>query len=528
MYAFRLLVLVWGVTMMMTTAMPAAEKDMVADTIVSRRQMQSIVEFLSLDHLAGRAPGTTGAEVAECYIASLLKLWDIEPYGEDYFQEFSLTGLTNTSLDIRLGGHPLSFPDEAAGGFSDSRAAVDVKAPLVFAGYGIVAEDWQWNDYPPDSVRDKIVLVRVNDPHPEDPAKFEGPAMTYYGRWTYKIEEAARQGAAGILLIHTTESAGYGWHVVHNSWTGERLYLSESLQSTLSFRGWIREETLRRRLLDAGIHLDDLYRRSVTPGFTPIDLPLTMEISGQQRAREFKTRNVVGFIPAARSTERNNAIALSAHIDHLGVNPTLVGDQIFNGAVDNAAAVAAMMLSAKILKENQSSLRYPVIVLACEAEEAGLLGSQYFVDNLEPGAVMANINFESTPVGEAARDIIAVGAKYSSLEDCLLPVLQEKQLAYSHFSMVQHGWFYRSDQFSFAREGIPGIWLSAGEDYPSGKNWLRDFFEGAYHTPDDEFDPTWDMGATIQTVQITIALIDYLNRVQPTLHWKDRLPFPRK
>jgi len=523
----RLAFLWGGMTLLMAAAVPAVDGEWATETI-SRRQMQSIVEFLSLDHLAGRAPGTAGAEIAERYIVSLMKLWDIEPYGEDYFQEFSLTGLTVSAMDIRLGGHALSFPDEAAGGFAETQQAVSVTAPLVFAGYGIVADDWQWNDYPPDSVRGKIVLVRVNDPHPEDPDKFEGPAMTYYGRWTYKIEEAARQGAAGILLIHTTESAGYGWHVVRNSWTGERLYLSQTLPSTLRFRGWIREEILRQRLAAAGVALDDLYRRSVTPGFAPVDLPITLTVSGEHSAREFQTRNVVGFIPAAHTADRNEAIALSAHIDHLGVNPTLTGDQIFNGAVDNAAAVAAMMLSAKILKANQSSLRYPVIVLACEAEEAGLLGSQHFVESLAPGAVKTNINFESTPVGETARDIFAVGAGYSSLEECLQPVLQARALAYSRFSMVQHGWFYRSDQFSFARKGIPAIWLSAGEDYPSGKNWLRDFFEGDYHTPDDEFDPAWDMGATIQTVHITIALIEYLNRVQPTLHWKARLPFPRE
>jgi Zn-dependent M28 family amino/carboxypeptidase len=234
----------------------------------------------------------------------------------------------------------------------------------------------------------------------------------------------------------------------------------------------------------------------------------------------------VGFIPAAHSAEHKNSIALSAHIDHLGINSTLEGDTIFNGAVDNASAVAAMMMTAKILKDNQSALHYPVVVLACEAEEAGLLGSRYFANGLAPGEVLANINFESTPVGEATRDIIAVGSRYSTLKDSLLPVLKEENLKYSDFSLVQHGWFYRSDQFSFARRGIPAIWISSGEEDLSGKNQLRAFFEGAYHTPDDEFDPDWELAATRQTVHITIRLIDYLNRVKPELRWKARLPFP--
>jgi Zn-dependent M28 family amino/carboxypeptidase len=235
---------------------------------------------------------------------------------------------------------------------------------------------------------------------------------------------------------------------------------------------------------------------------------------------------VAGYIEGGDEKLRERAILISAHIDHLGKDSSLSGDNIFNGAIDNGSAVASMIATAKALREMKEELRYSVIVLACNAEEAGLLGSRYFAGSLDPEKIVANINFESTPVWEKARDFIAVGARYSSLEDIIRKIVSERGLDYSYFSMSNQGFFYRSDQFSFARRGIPAVWLSAGEDYESGVNRLRDFFLGDYHTVNDEFNPDWELESTLQTVMITLDLIDYINRETPRLEWKGRMTFP--
>ncbi|MBN1163000.1 MAG: M28 family peptidase [Candidatus Krumholzibacteriota bacterium] len=494
--------------------------------LLSRQEMQSVVEFLSLDLLEGRAPGTRGGELAEHYVKSAYKLLDIAPYGGDYFQDFTLKGYTLRECDLELDGIPCSLGEDVVGNYPRDEKSFSLEKEAVFAGFGIVSPDWSWNDYRDVSVKDKIVIVRVNEPGGEDPGLFEGPALTYYGRWSYKIEEAARQGAKGILLIHTDRSAGYGWHVVRNSWGGEELYLESALENNLAFRGWIREEKLRRVLRARGISLDDLYARSNGRDFRPVDLGVTVNLAGRNEFRSFRTRNVVGYIPGSDPDLKERAVLLSAHIDHLGMDTTLSGDQIYNGAIDNGSAVASLVMTAKILKERQSRLRYSVIVLACQAEESGLLGSSYFAGSISPEKVVANINFESTPVWERTGDIMAIGARYSTLEDILKEILREQNLDYSYFSMHEQGFFYRSDQFSFARRGIPSLWISAGEDYAGGENHIRDFFQGDYHTVRDEYDPAWKMEGTLQTIRITVLLTEYINQRLPVIEWKGKMTFP--
>ena len=494
---------------------------------LSKREIQSTMEFLSLDHLEGRAPGTRGGELAEHYLKSVFKLLDIAPYEGSYFQEFTLKGFTLEALTLMANRYRLGFRKDVVGSYTRESEIFSLTGDAVFAGFGIRSEDWSWDDYKDVSVKDKILLVRVNEPDPSDPELFEGPALTYYGRWTYKIEEAARRGARAILLIHTTESAGYGWHVVENSWGGEEIYLPSAIENNLEFRGWIREEKLRAVLEAGGLALSELYARSEQRDFRPVDLGFQIRIQGRNRFRSFETRNVVGFIPGNDPKLSEKSILLSAHIDHLGMNPSLEGDSIFNGAIDNGSAVAAMIMSAKILKAYEKSLKYSTIILGCEAEESGLLGSLYFANSIDPEHIVANINFESTPVWEKSRDFMAVGARYSTLEDILKKILREEGLTYSTFSLKNQGFFYRSDQFSFARKGIPSIWISAGEDYVSGRNRLKDFFVGGdYHTVDDEYNPGWELESTIQTIRTTCLLVDHLNRLKPEIRWKGRMTFP--
>lgn len=504
---------------------------------VSRSEISGVIEFLSSDLLEGRAPGTRGAELAEEYVKSVYELLGLEPYGGSYFQEFELQGYALEDLSVGAKGIELRLGADVVGSYVREEASFSLEGDAVFAGYGIVSDAWSWDDYKDVPVDGKILIVRVNEPGrggtapaaeaADDSTLFEGPALTYYGRWTYKIEEAARRGARGILLVHTDETAGYGWQVVRNSWSGEELYLPLSLENDLAFRGWIREERLGEVLDAAGVSLDGLYRRSESRAFEPVDLGFKVKVKGRNAFRSLETRNVVGYIPGGDPQPSKKAVVLSAHIDHLGMNESLEGDRIFNGAIDNASPVAAMIASARVLAGHRKDLAYSVIVLACQAEEAGLLGSRYFAENIEPADVVCNINFESTPVWGRTRDVMAIGAKYSTLEDILKGILKERGLAYSYFSMSEQGFFYRSDQFSFARRGIPALWISAGEDYLSGVNHLRDFFlGGAYHTVDDEFDPAWQLESTIQTVEAAVQLVEYINRHRPVIEWKGKLTFP--
>ncbi|MCK4351244.1 MAG: M28 family peptidase, partial [Candidatus Krumholzibacteria bacterium] len=440
---------------------------------ISKDDIRAHIQFLASDLLEGRAPGTRGGRLAEEYVQSVFRMYGFEPYygADGYFQEFTLKGYSLTELAVKSAGVVLRLGDDVVGSFPRDVESFSLTADAVFCGYGIKSDAWSWDDYKDTDVTGKVVIVRVNEPGRTDPELFEGGALTYFGRWDYKINEAALRGAKAILLVHTTETAGYGWHVVQNSWSGEELYLPSDLENDLSFRGWIREERLREIFIKKGIDLDELYERSETRGFRPVDLELQISAEGRNSYRSFTTRNVVGLIPGSDSAYKDRAILLSAHIDHLGMNEDLPGeDKIFNGAIDNGSAVAAMLATAKALAERSEELKYSVIILACQAEESGLLGSYHFALSLDPKRIVCNINYESTPVWERTGDIFALGAKYSSLESIMHKVLAEQGLEYTYFSMYEQGFYYRSDQFSFARRGIPSIWLSAGDEYESGAN----------------------------------------------------------
>jgi Zn-dependent M28 family amino/carboxypeptidase len=486
---------------------------------LSKNELQSVIEFLSSDALEGRAPGTRGGELAELYMHGLFKMLGLD----SRLQPFSLQGFQLQALNVAAGGSDLAFREDVVGSYVRAEEEFSLEGEAVFAGFGIRAPLWNWDDYKNCDMRGKVLIVRVNDPGLVETGIFEGSALTYFGRWTYKLEEAARAGAAAVLLIHTTPTAGYDWQVVKNSWAGEELFLPASLQNNLKFRGWVREPSMRALLAREKINLDSLYRRSLSRKFRPVDLGFKIRISGRNTFRQVETRNVIGEFPG-RSGKN---IVLSAHIDHFGRDPRLEGDQVYNGAIDNSSAVAALALVAKICAAEGRQMEYGLTFLACQAEEAGLLGSRFFVAGLERGKTVANINFESTPVWERSLDAFAEGARYSTLEEMVRQVADSQGLAYSRFSLTAQGLFYRGDQFSFAQAGIPAIWISAGEKFVSGRNHIAEFFKGgAYHTVKDEFDPGWDLASLRQTVKLAVGLIEYLERTRELPRWKDLLTFP--
>jgi len=491
---------------------------------LTRAEMQSVIEFLSDDLLEGRAPGERGGQLAEIYLRSLYKFMGLPPAaGGDYLQPFLLKGFTAKALKLRALDQELNHQEDIVGGCPRQEEVFSLEGEAVFVGFGIRTPLWDWDDFKGTDLRDKVLLVRVNDPGHFLPELFEGRSMTYFGRWRYKIEEAGRLGAKAILLIHTDDTAGYGWKVVQNSWAKENLYLPASLENNLQFRGWIKEESLKRLLLVKGVKLEDLYAKSLQRDFRPVPLGWSVKISGENRFRTLQTANVVAEIPG--KSERR--IVLSAHIDHLGRNESFAGDSIFNGAIDNGSAVAAMLLTAKLLKELGGELPYTITLLACQAEEAGLLGAAYYVQQADRRKLVADINFESTPVWEKSGSLMGVGARFSTLEDMLQEIAKEENLQYTEFSLANQGFFYRSDQFPFAQKGIPATWLSAGEAFASGKNRLQDFFVGGdYHTVKDEYHGDWNLESLRQTVRLALALVEKISLSKEPPHWKTRLTFP--
>lgn len=491
---------------------------------LSSEEMQSVMEFLGDDLLEGRAPGTRGGDLAERYMRSLFKFLGLAPaVNGSYFQPFKLKGFTMKELTVTAAGIDLNYLDDVVGTYTREEAEFQLEAGAVFVGFGTAAGLWKWDDFKNVDVTGKIIIARVNDPGMFIPGIFEGKVLTYYGRWKYHIEEASRRGAAGILLIHTDESAGYGWDVVKNSWTGEEPYLESEITGNLKFRAWIKESSLRKVLETRKINLDKLYAKSLDRRFKPVDLGFTIKVEGKNDFRDIMNNNVAAEIPG-KSKQR---IVLSAHIDHLGMDPRAEGDNIYNGAIDNGSAVAAMMMTAKILKEFQGDLYYTVVFLACNAEESGLLGSKYYVQNIpDRENIITNINFESTPVWGKSSDFMAVGGRFSTLEDMLKVILEKEGLNYSYFSMVNQGFYYRSDQYSFARYNIPAIWISAGEEDDSGERKYPRFWKTDYHTVRDEYNPEWPLEGMRQTIKMTLLLIDHLNKTKEIPKWKRQLTFP--
>ena len=491
--------------------------------LLSKEELQSIIEFLADDLLEGRAPGTRGGRLSELYLQSLFKLLGFRPGIDDgYLQPFRMKGYTSRDVTVGVPGLELGSPDDVMGVQVRDVSDFSVEGEAVFAGFGIRTPLFGWDDFKSHDVRGKVLIVRANDPGHYDPSLFEGPALTYFGRWSCKIEEARRAGARAILIVHTDESAGYDWGVVERSWGRENVFLPSSLENGLEFQGWIREESLRRLLATRGLSLEELYRDTLKETFEPVPLGVSIRIWGENEFRTLEASNVVAEIPG-RSARR---IVLSAHIDHIGHRPDEPGDNVFNGAIDNGSAVAALVLAAKALNAFREELPYTITLLACTAEEGGLLGSYYYVQNSDRSKLVANVNFESTPVWERSRSVMGVGARYSTMEDHLKEIAAEEGLLYSEFSRTDQGFFYRSDQFPFARHGIPAVWISAGEDFESGRDHFGEILRNTYHTVRDDFDPGWELEALRQTVRCAVMLVERIGRSPEPPRWTTRLPFP--
>lgn len=481
-------------------------------------RVEAHLRFLSHPLLEGRGAGTRGGRLAEEYIragfaaAGLRSPMD----AEDFRQRVPMTGMDpRPTLSV-------SLPDdtEFAPAYRDDyvleagipRRSVEVEADLVFVGYGITAPEYGWDDYEGVDVRGKVVLVRVNDPGTaERPDFFDGSALTYYGRWTYKFEEAARRGAAGALLIHTEESAGYGWNVVRTSNTGEQYQLAEEPRFGLLARGWITEETAHRLL---GPDSAALVTSAARPDFSARPTGVRVRCRVESEIREVATANVAGLRPGTDVARADQPIVLMAHHDHLGVQ--MDGDgavTVYPGAYDNASGVALLLALAEAVARADLALERPLLFLATTAEESGLLGADWYTRHpLLPLATTAAIlNVDGANLMGSAIDIAPLGVERSTLGDIVRVAAGAEGLELSPEQHPEKGMFFRQDHFPFARAGVPGIAFDHGlrfRDRPDGwgEAWYREFVANHYHQPSDAFRDGFDYRGALQQGRVMLRV----------------------
>lgn len=441
--------------------------------------------------MEGRAPGGKGEELATAYIGDYFKSIGLKTQ----MQAVPLVGVVSTATPLKITGEKprtLKYGDEFVAWTKQQKDSVSVDADLVFAGYGVVAPEYNWNDFK-DSVKGKIIVVFVNDPQLDDPKMFGGKAMTYYGRWTYKFEEAARQGAAGALIVHETEFAGYPWEVVRGSWSGEQFdMVRPDKGATLSpLNGWITHEVAVDLFKSAGLEFADMKKKALEKDFKPISLKSRASIQIKNKMRTVNSKNVIGVLEGQIPDEY---VVFTAHWDHLGIGEPQNGDKIYNGAVDNASGVAMMMDIARAFTKAPKPKR-SIVFMAVTAEEQGLLGSQYYAENpvFPLSKTLAEINIDEANVFGPNKQITAIGYGYTTLEDTLREVAAQQGRTVIPEEEPEKGFYYRSDQFSFAKQGVPGLYtksmpLEASRKYEAER----------YHKPSDQFDPSWNMQGAVQ------------------------------
>lgn len=476
--------------------------------------MRAHLEFLADDALEGRAPGTRGGLIAARYIRSQFERLRLEPAGDSgsYYHRVPIISLTPTpTLRVTRGGHAgeLRYRDDFVLWSMRNDSLVRFMGDLVFVGYGIVAPEYDWNDYQGMDVKGKIVLAMVNDPGLNDSTIFRGRVLTYYGRWTYKIEEAERQGAAGIILIHTTESATYPWSAVTSSWTGAQVRVERPATSLL-VAGWVTDKAAAG-LFPAGTDLAGTMRRAAVRGFQPMAPGTRLEGEVRSSIRRSETFNVVGRLSGSGSNA-DEAVLIGAHYDHLGVGSAVNGDSIYNGALDNASGTAAMLASAESFRQSGVRPGRSIVFMAFAAEESGLLGSSAFADRatIPLRRVAAVLNMDVMNLSGRTRDVSALGADQSSLGgDFAKAAAAEGLRVTGNEDALIKGSFFRSDHFPFAKAGVPALSLESGTDFVGrprewGQQQADDYTAHRYHQPSDEVLPSFNYDGAIQQVRVIL------------------------
>jgi len=490
-----------------------------AESITKENLMQPI-EVLSSDEFQGRSTGTVGEEKTVDYLTEKFREMGLNGGMPDggYIQDVPLIGQTtgqDATLRITKNGstlHEFGYYDDFMAWPSNLEENVSIDdAELVYVGYGIQAPEENWDDFKEADVKGKVLVVKNNDPN-ENPDLFKGETRLYYGRYDYKYEKAREMGALGVLIIHTTPSAGYGWNVVANSWSRERFYLrgNEAMEnSPTEFNGWLTKDSSTELFNSAGLDLEEQLQAAESMEFEPVELEgLRMNLDLKAGYRNKDAKNVLAAIEGSDTELKDQYMVFTAHHDHLGITQPVEGDSINNGALDNAAGVSALLNMADAYKQIEGNLKRSVLFLVVGAEEVGLLGSSYWAENptVHPGKVTANINLDGMNVYGKTKDIVLVGYGRNSVSDVIEAQAAEEDRIVKPDPHPDRGYFYRSDHFPLAKKGIPAIFPNPGTEFvdkPEGYSATVDSLSDAnYHSVSDEINEYWDLSGMVQNVRL--------------------------
>lgn len=497
-------------------AVPAAV-DQAAHAYITRAALDSSIRFLSSDALEGRGPGTRGDQLARLYLATQLESLGLQPGGPNgqWQQPVDMIGMKaqfpkTWSFQGKRARVDLTWRDDyiAVSGQQSDNVSID-DAELVFVGYGIEAPEYKWNDFKGMNLKGKVLVMLNNDPD-WDPKLFAGKRRLYYGRWIYKYESAARQGAAGAIIVHTTESAGYPWQVVQSSWGGEQFELPAEGEPRIQVKGWATEAALRRLVESSGYELDKLVAAAKSRSFKPVPLGIRTSIAFTNKLSRVQTGNVAGLLPGSDPKLAEQVVLFSAHHDHFGVGePDSSGDRIYHGAVDNASGCAQVLAMARAFVALPERPRRSVLFLFVAGEERGLLGSMYYAlhPTFAPGKIAADINFDGGNIFGRTHDITLVSAGKASLDQVAEAVAKSQGRVVKPDQFPDRGHYYRSDQFAFAKIGVPALYFDSGTDFIGrppewGRQQLEAWEAKKYHQPSDKLDDTWNFDGMLEDAQL--------------------------
>jgi len=490
-------------------AMPDAEK------------IRAHVKFLSTDLLEGRGTGQRGGDIAAEYIGTQFALYGLKPAGDDgtFFQNVPMVSVhtlpATTFKLVPKSGEPVALKnlDDFVTNNESQTETAEIDAPIVFVGFGITAPEYNWDDYKGVDLKGKVALLFVNEPASDDPKFFKGKALTYYGRWTYKYEETARHGAVGALIIHRTDLASYGWQVVRNSMGTERSHLRPDGTPKLQAASWVQLDVAKKLVAMGGLDLDKLYAQSQSRDFKPVELPVHLQAHVASELRPFVSRNVVAILPGSDAKLKSEAVLYSAHYDHLGIVPETKGDNIYNGAVDNATGCGILLELARAWSIAQPQVGRSILFAAVTAEEQGLLGSEYLGKHapIPPGKISLDLNFDAlAPIGEP-EEVEVSGAERTTFYPAVESMAKTFGLKIRPDARPEAGHYYRSDHFSLARAGVPAFSIGQGlkfkgHDDAWGEAQAKDYIDHRYHQPSDEYRAEMDFTGLAQMARFGFLL----------------------
>ncbi len=474
---------------------------------INPERIRAHVRFLSHDLLEGRGTGQRGGDIAAEYIATQFAVYGLKPAGDNgtYMQKVPMVGITpmpeTTFSLVPSSGSPMSLRvlDEYVAYDQTQQPQSDIDAPIVYVGYGIHAPEYNWDDYKDADVKGKVLLMLVNEPPSDDVKFFKGKALTYYGRWTYKYEEAARRGAVAVLLIHQADMASYPWDVVRNSNSGEKSYLKLDGTPKLKAAAWIQLEVADKLVKSSGLNLGKMMTEAQSRDFKPVPLSAKLQTHIVSKIRPFESNNVIGLLPGGDPRLKSEAVLYTAHYDHLGVRPDMSGDNIYNGANDNATGCGVLLELARSFSQSRELPRRAIIFASVTAEEQGLLGSEYLGKHppIPAGKISLDLNFDDLPPLGAPEEIEVSGAERTTFYKTVEATAKDFRVVIRPDAHPEAGHFYRSDHFSLARVGVPAFSVNEGIKYKGhdeawGLKQDEEYNQKHYHQPSDEYHPSMD------------------------------------